>query len=75
MRAGRLGVRIVAGLVALGSSAALAAGDPAKGEKVFGKCKVCHAVDVEKKSVGPHLVGVIGRPAGSVEGYGYSRGR
>jgi cytochrome c len=29
-------------------------------------------MDKSKKSIGPHLVGVIGRKAGSVERYNYS---
>ena len=74
MTAGWLGVWIAAGLVALGSCTALAAGDPAKGEKVYRKCKACHAADEEKISWGPHLVGIVGRPAASVEGFrGYSQ--
>ena len=45
------------------------AGDVAKGEKVFKKCKACHVVDAEKNKTGPHLVALIGREAGSVESY------
>ncbi len=58
---------------ALGGSAALAEGDAAKGEKVFKKCKTCHNFDPGKKKIGPHLKGIIGRKAGSVEGYKYSK--
>lgn len=47
-------------------------GDAEKGEKVFARCKACHVVDKEQNRVGPHLVGIIGRPAGSVEGFKYS---
>jgi cytochrome c len=72
MTVGRLGVWLAAGLVALGSGAALAAGDPAQGEKVFNKCKVCHDVKEEKNKIGPYLIGVVGRKAGSVEGFSYS---
>lgn len=67
-----LGTAIIAGALALGSTAALAQGDAAQGEKVFNKCKACHAVDQPQNKVGPHLVGVFGREAGSVEGYRYS---
>jgi len=50
-----------------------AAGDPAAGEKVFRKCQACHAIGPDAKSkTGPVLTGVIGRPAGQVEGYAYS---
>jgi len=52
---------------------ALAEGDAAAGEKVFKKCKACHVVDQEKNRLGPHLVGVVGRPSGSVDGYKYSK--
>jgi len=39
------------------------------GEKVFKKCKACHLVDQEKNKVGPHLVNVFGRTAGSLESF------
>lgn len=47
-------------------------GDPEKGEKVFRKCRACHVADKPTNRVGPHLFGVLGRPAASVEGYNYS---
>jgi len=52
---------------------ALGEGDPAKGEKVFGKCKACHKVD-GTNATGPHLDGVVGRPVGSVADFAYSDG-
>jgi cytochrome c len=58
---------------ALGSGAALAEGDAAEGEKVFKKCKTCHTFDPGQKKLGPHLKGVVGRKAGAVEGYKYSK--
>ena len=58
---------------ALGSGAALAEGDAEAGKKVFKKCKSCHTFDPGKKKIGPHLKGVVGRKAGSVEGYKYSK--
>lgn len=58
-------------LMTLIAAPALAA-DPAAGEKVFNKCKACHEVKEPKNKVGPHLVGIIGRQAGSVEGFKYS---
>ncbi|HSA79323.1 MAG TPA: cytochrome c family protein [Geminicoccaceae bacterium] len=72
MTAGRLGVWMAAGFAVLASSAALAEGDPEAGAKVFNKCKACHVATEEKNRVGPHLVGIVGRPAASVEGYKYS---
>ncbi len=53
--------------------AAHAEGDPAKGKKVFNKCKACHFVDKEKNKVGPYLKGVVGRKAAAVEGFKYSK--
>jgi cytochrome c len=49
-------------------------GDAAKGEKVFKKCKACHTATEEKNKVGPHLVGILGRNAASVDGYKYGKG-
>jgi len=52
---------------------AIAAGDPAAGEKVFNKCKACHQVgETAKNAVAPELNGINGRKAGAVEGYNYS---
>jgi len=53
----------------LSVSVAAQAGDVAEGEKLFKKCKACHVIDAETNKTGPHLVGIIGRPAGSVESY------
>lgn len=62
----------VAAALLLGAGGAWAQGDPEQGEKVFRKCKTCHVVEEEKNKIGPHLVGIIGREAGSVEGFKYS---
>ena len=63
--------------VALAGSVFLAApvvaGDVATGEKVFRRCKACHYMNKEKNKTGPHLVNIIGRAAGAVKGYKYSR--
>jgi cytochrome c2 len=65
-------------LVALLASAALAApalaaGDPASGEKIFRRCMACHVADDHTDRLGPHLGDVYGRHAGAVEGYAYSQ--
>ena len=53
---------------------ALADGDPARGEKVFRKCKACHAVgDKARNKIGPVLNGVLDREIASVEGFRYSK--
>lgn len=50
--------------------ALMAAADPAKGEKVFGKCKACHKVD-GSDGTGPHLNGVVDRAVAGVAGFNY----
>lgn len=43
------------------------------GAKVFKKCAACHKVgEGAKSAVGPALNGIIGRTAGTVEGFSYS---
>ena len=54
---------------ALSITPALATGNAVAGEKVFKKCKACHVVDAEKHKTGPHLVNLMGRAAGSADGY------
>jgi cytochrome c len=68
----RVGFAIAAFLLVAG--AAQADGDVAKGEQVFKKCMACHTVNDKANKVGPHLIGVVGRPVASVEGYSYSEG-
>lgn len=47
-------------------------GDAAAGKAVFMKCMSCHAIAEGQNKVGPHLFNVVGREAGSVEGFNYS---
>lgn len=55
------------------SSAALAAGDAAKGEAVFNRCAMCHtATKGGGNGLGPNLFGVAGRKAASLPGFPYS---
>lgn len=52
---------------------AASAQDLANGEKVFRKCKSCHAVgEKAKNKIGPVLNGLEGRKSGTVEGYRYT---
>ncbi len=47
----------------------------AAGEKVFRKCKACHAVGQgAKNKSGPQLNNLLGRTMGSVDGFSYSGG-
>ena len=54
----------------------VAAVDPelvAAGEAAFRECKTCHMVGEDAKNrVGPHLNDVIGRTAGTIDGFRYS---
>jgi cytochrome c2 len=58
-------------------AAEVAAADPAliaEGEKVFKKCSACHKVgESAKNGTGPQLNGIVGRAAGTVEGFNYSK--
>ena len=48
-------------------------GDAAKGERVFKKCKACHAVGADAKNkTGPVLNGIIDAPVGQVADFKYS---
>jgi len=48
------------------------AADAARGEHAFVKCVACHAKGTTN-GIGPGLLGVIGRHAGSVPGFRYSQ--
>lgn len=59
---------------------AFAEGDAAKGEKDFKKCKTCHMiVSPEGETIqkggktGPNLYGVVGRTAGTFDGFKYGK--
>lgn len=74
MRLGTLVTATVFGAVfTLAAAGTAVAADAAKGEKVFRKCKACHVVNKEQNRVGPHLVGIMGRAAGAVDGFKYSK--
>jgi len=58
-----IGASLIAGM-------ALADGDATAGAKVFKKCKACHQVgDKAKNRIGPELNGIVGRLAGSADGF------
>ncbi len=47
-------------------------GDPEAGKRVFRLCAACHAVAEGQNRIGPSLYNVIGRTAGSIDGFRYS---
>ncbi|MFY9240097.1 MAG: c-type cytochrome [Roseovarius sp.] len=56
------------------TAAAFDADLAAKGEKVFSKCKSCHQIgEGAKNRSGPVLTGIVGSPAGVVDGFKYSK--
>ena len=48
-------------------------GNVEEGAEVFKKCRACHDVGPgAKNKVGPLLNGIVGRPAGTIDGFNYS---
>ncbi|MCP4780242.1 MAG: cytochrome c family protein [Hyphomicrobium sp.] len=65
---------VVAAFVMVALPAVASAQDADAGKKIYRKCAPCHSVGPgAKNKVGPHLNGVIGRAAGSAEGFKYSK--
>ena len=55
------------------SSVALAAGDPAAGQRVFAThCAACHATGAGQNKIGPSLAGIVGSKSGTVPGFDFS---
>jgi cytochrome c len=64
-------VAAAGGMFALASAANAQSAE--NGEAVFKVCKACHQVGASaKNAVGPVLNGIVGRKAGTIEGYNYS---
>lgn len=71
--AAAVGALGLAGAPAVTQAEALDKARAAAGEIIFrDRCRICHSPDTEHASYGPPLVNVVGRRAGSVEGYEYS---
>jgi cytochrome c len=70
----RIGLTLAAGILMAGLMALVAlaepAGDPVRGEQLYGRCIGCHAL--ERNRTGPQHCGLVGRQAGTVEGFRYS---
>lgn len=61
-----------AGLLALAIATPAAAADPAHGKQLFQACAACHGADGKGGTLGPNLVGVVGRKAGALDDFRYS---
>jgi cytochrome c len=61
---------LLGGMTLLAGSANAAA-SASRGEELYQGCQDCHSI--ERNEVGPMHKGVVGRAAGSVPGYNYSR--
>lgn len=55
-----------------GTTLAQFTANAANGAKVFMQCKSCHVVEPGQNRTGPSLAGIVGRAAGTVEGYNYT---
>jgi len=56
----------VAAAIAVTSGSAMASGDK---PKAFKKCAACHSIEPGKHKIGPSLAGIVGRQAGTAEGF------
>ena len=61
-------------VILVAGSASAQSGNEARGERLFNQqCKACHTVDKDgARTVGPNLHGLVGRKAGSTEGFSSS---
>ena len=81
MQSDRMKSKLADAIVALAVSSAAAfaqsapatllKGDPARGQILYQGCMDCHSID--KDDVGPRHRGVVGRKAGSIAGFAYSK--
>ena len=70
----RIALAVAVAALGFGNVAFAGEAEVAAGEKVFKKCKACHAVgEGAKNKVGPQLNDLFGRVPGSTEGYKYSK--
>ncbi|MGQ0672608.1 MAG: c-type cytochrome [Hyphomicrobium sp.] len=67
---------VLAAAIALAAPAVASAEDVEAGKAQFNKCKACHQIgEGAKNALGPQLNGIVGRKAGTAEGFaGYSEG-
>jgi cytochrome c len=75
-RPGHVALAVLLAACALSLAPAVAPaqdGDVENGADVYKKCRACHDIGPEAKNkVGPLLNGIVGRKAGTIDGYNYS---
>lgn len=60
-------------MTAAPSAGGAVAGDAERGRVLFTRCVACHTLDpAARPGTGPHLAGIVGRKAGSLEGFAYT---
>src|SRR5215510_8457021 len=68
-----LSVTVAAAALLMAAPASAQEGNADEGAEVFKKCRACHDVGPDAKNkVGPLLNGIVGRKAGTIEGFAYS---
>ncbi len=55
-----------------GTTLAQFTADATKGQRVFLQCQSCHVRDPGVNRIGPSLAGIVGRAAGTIEGFNYT---
>ena len=63
--------RFLAAAAVVSACTAHASGDPQRGEELYARCAACHSLAYDR--VGPRHCDLVGRRAGSLSGFEYSR--
>ena len=71
-KAGTAGAAVALALLTPAGPGLAQIGDPDAGARVFSECAACHLTEPGSPRPGPHLAGIVGRPAGTVDGFRYS---
>lgn len=50
----------------------IAMADASRGERLFARCRACHAVDPGVNGTGPSMHAIVGRAIGASDGFNYS---
>jgi cytochrome c len=66
-----IALAFVAGTAPAFSEDAAPRGDPKAGQEIYARCIACHSLARDR--TGPRHCGLLGRRAGSVKGFGYSK--